>query len=284
MALHIFFAQQHTTGEKRKAACSVDLALETDLFSYMSSAGENFIGLAGANERPTPNQIQDFEEAFEQLKRLSMHQEQVKEAERARIAREIHDELGSSLTALKMGIDCLKRDFAVGNKALEKKTIEIDGLILGMIESVQRIARDLRPRLLDDLGLDAAIDWQTREFEKRTDIKCSLDIENSFPAILPNDVSTAVFRVYQETLTNVSRHAVATELAVYFSITPEALTLTVQDNGVGITPEQAAGNRSFGIMGMRERIALWGGHFEIWGESGKGTRISVGIPLLTTDR
>ncbi|MFC1895732.1 sensor histidine kinase [Thermodesulfobacteriota bacterium] len=145
-------------------------------------------------------------------------------------------------------------------------------------ELTKRIISELRPGLLDDLGLEAAIEWQAQEFQRRTEIACKTDL--ILEGVDPDrDTSTAFFRIFQETVTNAVRHAKATEVTVRMRQEERALILTVSDNGVGITAEQVAGSESFGIIGMRERAHQLSGEFKIVGVEGKGTTVEVRIPI-----
>ena len=221
---------------------------------------------------------QELETSREQLRNLSLHLQSIREEERTRIAREIHDELGQSLTALKMDISWLGHRISETNPALQKKTGYMSKLIDGTIETVHRISSDLRPGLLDDLGLVAAIEWQTQDFERRCGLPCraelSIEDEN-----IDRQLATAVFRILQETLTNVIRHAAATQVTVRLFAKNAALVLEVADNGRGVTRAQIDDPRSFGLIGMRERVHPWGGTVVIEGKENQGTRVTVTVPL-----
>ena len=163
-------------------------------------------------------------------------------------------------------------------EALIKKTQEMSKLISTTIQTVKRISTELRPGVLDDLGLIAAIEWQAQEFQGRTQIKCELTTEGE-DIDLDRDLATTVFRIFQEAITNVARHANATVVKVNLKKEKGQLVLQVQDNGDGITKKQIAHPKSFGLIGMRERARLWNGNIEINGISGKGTTITAIIPL-----
>jgi signal transduction histidine kinase len=201
-----------------------------------------------------------------------------------RIAREVHDELGQSLTSMKMDLSWVMKRLVNPPPAdsqplmrvrLEQAMQQIDHTI----KSVREIATALRPSVLDELGLAAAIDWQARDFEKRTGIH----LDWSMPAVpipVGPDEATAVFRIFQEMLTNVARHAHATAIRVRLSITKEGLTLEVRDNGCGISESALAGMDSLGLLGMRERAAQCGGSVIIRRDEEGGTVAKVRIPLL----
>jgi PAS domain S-box-containing protein len=220
----------------------------------------------------------ELEHSRQELRNLSTHQQTVREEERTRIAREIHDELGQTLTALKMDIAWLKSRLPGGMKPLHAKMQQMSKLADATIETVHRIATELRPGLLDDLGLAAAIEWQAADFQNRSGIACTAalaadDLE------LDRDLATSLFRIFQETLTNIARHAGATRAEVRLERSEDRIVLTVADNGRGITRKQSEDGRAFGIIGMRERAHLWGGELSITGNRDEGTKVAVAIPL-----
>ena len=201
----------------------------------------------------------------------------VREEERTRIAREIHDELGQALTGLKLDLAWLKQRVDDGGE-LSEWVQSIVQRIDGTIDSVRRIATDLRPSILDHLGLVAAIEWQAQEFERRTGVRAHVRV--SRPDVALDDVrATAVFRMLQETLTNVARHAGATRVDIDLTVGNVDLALDVRDDGRGITPSEIAGGRSLGLVGLRERAIACGGMLDIRGMPGRGTQVSVRIPL-----
>jgi PAS domain S-box-containing protein len=221
---------------------------------------------------------QELEHSREEFRNLSAHQQSVREEERTRIAREIHDELGQALTALKMDLSWLKNRLPEGQKPLHAKAQKMEKLADATIESVRRISTELRPGLLDDLGLAAAIEWQAADFQSRSGIDCEAQLEADDLA-LDRDLATVLFRIFQETLTNVARHAQAGKVVVRLGREGDRIVLTVTDNGRGITKKQIDDGRSFGIIGMRERAHLWGGDLRITGNREEGTTVTVGIPL-----
>ena len=214
----------------------------------------------------------------EQLRNLSIHLQSVREKESARIAREIHDELGQSLSALQMDLAWLGTRLPAGDISLAEKLRRMSLLIDGTVDSVRRISSELRPILLDDLGLTAAMEWQVQEFQGRTGVRCEVFL-NFKESSVEKDLATALFRILQETLTNVTRHAEATLVKVRLTEKGGKLYLDVSDNGKGITQKQIADPKSFGIVGIRERVNLWGGAVSITGKPGKGTTTRVRIPL-----
>lgn len=200
------------------------------------------------------------------------------EAERRRIAREIHDQLGQMLTALR--IDTVRLRTRLAQKARPEPLLpELDamvGLIDRTIESVRRIAAELRPPLLDDPGLASAIEWQAQEFESRTGLRTRVIRPACEPAI-PEPVSTALFRIFQELLTNVARHAGASSLEVRLSASAGWVELEVQDNGRGFSPGQK--RWALGLLGIQERVLLLDGSVCIEANPGRGTTVKVRIPL-----
>ncbi|MEI7672908.1 MAG: sensor histidine kinase, partial [Deltaproteobacteria bacterium] len=220
----------------------------------------------------------ELEHSRQELRNLSAHQQTVREEERTRIAREIHDELGQTLTALKMDLAWLKNRLPAEMKPLHTKMQQMSKLADATIETVHRIATELRPGLLDDLGLAAAIEWQAADFQNRSGIACKA-VLLADELELDRDLTTALFRIFQETLTNIARHAGATYVEVRLERDEGKIVLTVADNGRGITRKQSEDDRAFGIIGMRERAHLWGGELRITGNSEEGTTVAVAIPL-----
>ena len=214
----------------------------------------------------------------ERLRNLSTHLERVREEERTEVAREIHDDLGQSLTALKMDLFFLRKRLPEAQESLIQKITEMITLIDTSISNVKRISSQLRPGLLDDLGLVPAIQWQVGDFEQRTGIKCKL-ATNAEDIAIDRDISTAFFRILQEALTNVARHANATKVNICLRRKADNLELKIIDNGKGITKKQIQDPKSFGLMGMRERIEYLGGEFKITGIRGKGTTLVSIVPL-----
>jgi len=212
-----------------------------------------------------------------QLRGLAARLEAAREAERARIAREIHDELGQALTALKIDVLWLKKRVLESSPELTRKLDGMTAIIDSTAQGIQRVAAELRPSVLDELGLRAAIEWEAREFATRTGIECRVELPEGEPAV---DASraTAVFRIFQEALTNVARHAAATHVIVRLGMTPKALDLTVEDNGRGIREGALHDSRSLGLLGMRERAGNFHGNVTITGNPGAGTILTLTMP------
>ena len=214
----------------------------------------------------------------EQLRALSAHLQSIREEERTLIAREIHDELGQELTGLKMDLSWLSKRLPRDQESLVKKTESMFKLIDTTIQSVRRISTKLRPGVLDDLGLTAAIEWQAQDFQNRTGIQCDFN-SNLREGDSDRDRTTTVFRILQETLTNVARHASATRVDICLKEEAGGIVLTVEDNGRGITEREISDPKSLGLLGMRERALVFGGEIKISGAPGKGTTVMLRIPL-----
>ena len=220
----------------------------------------------------------ELDRSHEQLRRLTAHVEALREDERARIAREVHDDLGGALTGLKMDVARLRRSFNGGHPDRQNDFEQLNQSIDVLVQSVRRIATELRPAILDDFGLAAAIEWQLQEFTQRAGLHGELFLGDA-DLSLPPDTATALFRVFQEALTNVARHAQATQVAVTLHAVEQSLVLQVRDNGRGVTPDELRQARSFGLVGMRERVHLLRGELEINSQPGQGTTIQVRVPL-----
>ena len=212
-----------------------------------------------------------------QLHALAKRLQTVRDGERGRLAQELHDELGQALTAIKMDLGLILRKLRDKAEPLAGATEAVLRQIDQTIGTVRRITGQLRPVILDALGLPAAIEWATEEFEARTGIKCDLEIPEE-EIVLERERSTALFRIFQEALTNVGLHSRATQLWVRLYRQTASTILEVRDNGVGIQPHQLTGNTSLGILGMRERALVLGGQVEVTGRPGEGTNVSVSIP------
>lgn len=214
----------------------------------------------------------------EQLRELSARLQSVREQERTHISRTIHDELGQTLTGLKMDLAWLQGHLDQPPPVLLEKTRAMSDLIDSLVQSVRQISTELRPAILD-LGLVATLEWQLQEFQNRTGIESKL-ISTPEETTLDKEGCTTVFRIFQEILTNVVRHAQATQVAVTLEETATFLTLQVQDNGRGMTETEIHAPKSIGLLGMQERARLRGGEVQFQGIPGKGTRVIVRLPLV----
>jgi PAS domain S-box-containing protein len=229
----------------------------------------------------------ELNKSQEQLRALADRLLKAREEEATRIARELHDQFGRHLTTIKMDLRSIERNLAGGltsevASVLREKVQMIGQTVDETVQTVRAIATQLRPGILDDLGLAAAIEWQAKDFQKRSGILCALALPENDPH-LSRDQATAIFRIFQEILTNVARHAQATKVWVHLEEEQEAIVLEVEDNGVGISTVQLAERRSLGLLGMRERAGAFGGAVEIVGSQGQGTTVIVQMPALKTN-
>jgi PAS domain S-box-containing protein len=221
---------------------------------------------------------EELRKSEQQLRNLTAYVQKVAEIERTNIAREIHDELGQALTVLKIDLSWLKKKLPNGQNPMLEKTNTMLKITDRTIETMKRISSNLRPGILDDLGLAAAIEWQAEEFQKQTGINCKVAVDAK-DITLDRDRNTAIFRIFQETLTNVARHAKATKVSVSLKEKDEQIKLTVKDNGRGITEEEITHPKSYGLIGITERAKILNGHSIIEGVRGKGTTVTVTIPI-----
>jgi PAS domain S-box-containing protein len=216
--------------------------------------------------------------SLEQLRALAGRLQSVREEERKSIAREIHDELGQACTAIKMDLALISRKATKRQTRLVKKVESTTELVDGMIATLRRIASELRPRTLDDLGLAAALEGQAQEFETRTGIRCRVALPQE-ALVLDPERSTAVFRIFQESLTNVARHARATRVEARLEREVNQIIFQVRDNGAGFDREEAKSRKSLGLVGMHERALLLNGELKVESAPGTGTTLTLRIPL-----
>jgi signal transduction histidine kinase len=256
---------------------ATDYVLKTRLGRLLPAVNR---ALREARERAKHRRAQEqLRESHERLRALSTYLQTVREEERTRIAREVHDELGQALTGCKMDVSWIASRLPHDMKPVLDKTKALAGHIDSTIQMVRRIATELRPGILDHLGLGAALEWQAHEFQTRTGIKCEVRADPDIPP-LEADLNTAFFRIFQETLTNIIRHAGATHVAVNLKQSKDRISLEVRDNGRGISKAEISHTKSMGLLNMRERAGLLGGDFKIGRIAhGKGTRVQVFIPL-----
>jgi signal transduction histidine kinase len=230
----------------------------------------------------TSTEIEDRKQAEDalqcslaELRALAARLQSVREEERTRVAREIHDELGQVLTGIMLESASLIHELPSGAKQQSNRAEYIMKLACETIQTVRRISTELRPEILD-LGLMAAVEWAAKEFQSRTGLNCRLDLPED-NIVIDQERATALFRILQETLTNVARHANATQVNVRLAKEEGTLILEVHDNGKGINSQELSAGRSLGILGMRERALILGGGFAISGALGQGTTIEVRI-------
>jgi len=230
--------------------------------------------LLEANQRLSASQ--------QQLRHLAAYQEQVREDERKRIAREIHDDLGQNMLALRIDVLRLQARTANRHPALNQRVVAALAQIDSTIKSVRGIINNLRPPALD-LGLQAAIEWQLRDFRRRSGLACDLAAAGGeFDAALDEGRALALFRILQESLSNVARHAGASRVEIELRRDGGGLCMTVRDDGVGMDPATARKPDSFGLLGIRERVGYLQGELTIDSAPGRGTALTVSIPLAAT--
>jgi len=256
---------------------ATDYVLKTHLSRLLPSVHR---ALREAQERAERRRaVQQLHESHEQLRALSVHQQTVREDERTRIARQVHDELGQALTGLKLDLSRLGHPQPGVPRSHTGKIKSLVGRIDAIVRTVRRIATELRPGILDDLGLVAAIEWQANDFQSRTGVQCVVRTRVPHQPGLSAELNTAFFRIFQETLTNIIRHADASRVEVQLKKETGHVVLEVRDNGRGITEADISGAASLGLRGMRERAALLGGDVAIRGLPHEGTTITISLPL-----
>ena len=226
---------------------------------------------------------QSLRNSEERLREFAAHIQSVREEERTNIAREIHDELGQALTGLRMDLSWLSKRLPKELKEPAEKVKAMFRLIDDTILSVRKISSELRPQVLDDVGLTGTLKWQAREFQARTGIRCKVELSKE-EFDLDQKRSTAVFRIFQEVMTNVARHASATRVGIKLRLDYDHLILNIVDNGVGITESDLRSPGSLGLLGIRERAFLLGGSVEIEGIDGGGTSVALSIPMQARGR
>lgn len=218
---------------------------------------------------------EELQSSLEQLHQLTQYIEKVREEERMAISRELHDDLGQALTAVRIDLGIIKQMIS-DDKAILKIN-EVSKLVKNTIITVQRLTAKLRPQIIDDLGLEAAIEWYTKEFAQRNKIDVYLHLDSA--RTISPDASLTVFRIMQESLTNISRHAKASRADIWLRNNGDKVIFVISDDGIGITEDQIRSKKSFGIIGMKERAASLGGSFEIYPGKEKGTEIKISVPL-----
>jgi two-component system, NarL family, sensor histidine kinase UhpB len=231
-----------------------------------------------SNEKQAEVRLRD---TLDQLRKLSSHLQIVREEERKSIAREVHDELGHALTALKMEVSWLGRQIDPDNTALAERTRSMTGLIDQTIATVRRISTALRPPVLDDLGLDAALEWLAEDYQNRTGIRTRVALPEQ-PERIRSGRGSTVFRIVQEALTNVARHAEASEIRIDWRQKEQHIHLSIEDDGLGFDPQTRCALSGFGLLGMAERARDLNGTLEVHSRPGHGTRIELVFPRGTT--
>jgi PAS domain S-box-containing protein len=241
--------------------------------------GQTEVGIQAILRDVTERKLAEHQlrDSHKQLRQLAVHLQTVREEERAFLSHEIHDELGQLLTAIRMRLKVMERTLPTDPQILATELAEALELVSQTLQIARRIAVNLRPPILDDFGLWAALEWQVQEFQKYSGIRCLLEPLPLTVELDPN-CATGLFRICQESLTNVARHAQASEVAIGFTQRPNQLVMQIRDNGKGITTADLAQRRSLGILGMRERALAFGGQFDIQGHQ-HGTTITIIIPM-----
>ncbi|MFP5393697.1 MAG: CHASE domain-containing protein [Gammaproteobacteria bacterium] len=247
------------------------------LFHALTSSRRRAIKMAKGMTRELRDSQAKLQLSHQNLRRLAAHADQIKEGERKRIAREIHDDLGQNLLALRIEADMLSTRTLERHPRLHARAQATLAHIDATIKSVRQIINDLRPNVLD-LGLSAAVEWQVAEFIRRTGIACEL-VDEPADVPLSDHVSTAFFRILQESLSNIVRHARATRVRIELRMTGNRLSMTVSDNGIGLQSRERGKAGSFGLVGIEERISILGGTFTIDSSEGGGTIVCVSVPL-----
>lgn len=222
-----------------------------------------------------------LKQSNEQLHQLAAHLQNIRETEQKRIAREIHDELGQQITGLKMDVAWMKKKVN-GHETvgfLHEKLDQMTELLDMSVQTVRKISSSLRPSILDDLGLIAALEWQTKEFQKRFSIPIQFTSSEKTLRVDP-DIATGIFRLYQESLTNVARHAQATQVTAFLEYRDKHIILSVSDNGKGFDPHLAEAKKTMGLLGMKERVLMMGGNLNFISTPGEGTTVMVSIPFI----
>jgi PAS domain S-box-containing protein len=216
-------------------------------------------------------------ESYAHIRQLTEHLQNIREEERIHIAREIHDELGQQLTVLKMDASWLNKKLASAENTVKQKLQGLLDLLDSTVKTVRRISSELRPSLLDDMGLVAAMEWHLKEFENRSALKVRFTTPEK-ELSLPDAVKTGLFRIFQESLTNVARHADAKKIEISLQPKNGNIILSIRDDGRGFEKEKVAGKKTLGILGMKERSFMMGGSYEITSTPGKGTFVVVSVP------
>ena len=263
------------TRMKCKDGREIDVLITLNKFEYDKNSNDGYQGII----RDVTEYRMYFEELIrsrQELRDLSVHIESLREKERTDIAREIHDVLGQSLTALRIDLSWLKKRIPPQHDELIEKAAVMDALISDVIFTVRRLSTTLRPGILDDLGLGAAIEWQANEFMKRTGIRCIVDCSEIEGLVEVQAV--ALFRIFQESLTNIAKHANADKVSIFLGAAGSYLEMRISDNGKGIDEDSMKVKGSYGIIGMKERVMALNGEIDIRGNS-KGTTIQVIIPI-----
>ncbi|MCA1760269.1 MAG: sensor histidine kinase, partial [Bacteroidales bacterium] len=225
--------------------------------------------IIAVNERKLAEE--ELKNSLRELHKLTRHVQKVREEERVTIARELHDDLGQSLTAVKIDLGIIRQNST--DEKIVQKIVKVSELVSETIKTVQKITFQLRPSIIDDLGLEAGIEWYTDEFSERNEIEINLELQPDI--IISPEISLVIFRIMQESLTNISRHAKASKIDIQLYESDENVNFVVKDNGIGISENQLNSKTSFGIMGMKERVDSVGGKLTIIRNNEGGTSLQL---------
>jgi signal transduction histidine kinase len=248
------------------------------LYQTLASSRRNALEIAQEMTQGLRASEEKLKRSNETLRRLAAHAESIKESERKRIAREIHDDLGQNLLALRIEAEMLRMRTGTRHRHLHERACRTLSQIDTTIKSVRQIINDLRPNVLD-LGLNAAVAWQIADFKRRTGIPCDL-VENEREIVASDRCATALFRILQESLANISRHAHASRVEVHLLVKQDCIAMTVADNGVGLSSTAERKPGSFGLIGIEERVKILGGTLMVSSTPGAGTKVAVTVPLI----
>lgn len=258
--------------------------IDVEIVSHNVVFADRKARLVLANDVTERKRAEDkLRESREQLRALAANLQSIREEERAFIAREIHDELGQVLTSLKMNLTLLGRSISadissINIASIQNEIEDMKGIIDSSVKRVRKLITELRPEVLDNLGLISALEWQTQEFETNTGIKCNME-GFDIKVDIGRDESIAIFRIFQEALTNITRHSGATRVQVEISSDEKNFSMRIIDNGKGFSADEKKTEKTFGLIGMRERAAILGGEVEIVSHLNLGTSVNVIIPL-----
>jgi PAS domain S-box-containing protein len=268
--------QGQSTVKERKMRKNDGTIVQTEVRSQQLPDGRFLSVIRDLSQRIKAEK--DLDESYKAIRKLTSHIQNVREEERTNIAREIHDELGQQLTVMKMDVSWINKKLVTDDEIIKEKVKGMLTMLDETVKSVRRISSELRPSLLDDLGLTAAMEWQLFEIKKRSGIKINFNAPEK-ELKLPDLIKTGLFRIFQESLTNVIRHAGAKSVKVNLEQKDHQLTLSIEDDGKGFDKGKIADKRTLGILGMKERTSMIGGTYEINSIPGKGTVVEVVIPM-----
>ncbi|HWR31965.1 MAG TPA: PAS domain-containing sensor histidine kinase, partial [Chitinophagaceae bacterium] len=267
--------QGKTVSTERLMKRRDNVQVHVEIVAKFLSDGRLLVFVRDISERKKAEE--EIKTANEQLRQLTAHLQTVREEERKRIGREIHDELGQQLTAMKMDVAWIDKNIPAEQVPLKDKLNNIIKLLDGGNQSIRKILHELRPDGLENHALNEALEWQGRQFTQTTGIPVEFTPSEKIIQ-LPDQVATCIFRVYQESLTNIMRHAKAGKVLTSLKLTDDSVVLAIEDDGIGFEPEAVQSKKTFGILGMKERVLALNGTFELVSSQGKGTKIVISLP------